>query len=119
MLPEVALTTGTSAALAATLVEGLEVKEANMLVNVRARGTSGSEAVLVALSSHIGKHRAQALLQEALAGLRGDESSEEVAAVIAAATGEEQDEVRRWMEAPATTGALIDTCLTRIEKRNL
>lgn len=119
MLPEVALTTGTSSALAATLVEGLEVNEANMLVNVRARGTSGSEAVLVALSSRIGKHRAQALLQEALVDLRGDESSEEVAAVIAAATGEEQSEVRRWMEAPATTGALIDACLTRLEKRNL
>lgn len=117
MLPEVALTTGTSAALGATLVEGLEVNEANMLANVRATGTSGSEAVLVALSSRIGKHRAQALLQEALACLRGDESADEVAALIAAATGEEQNEVRRWMEAPTTTGALIDVCLTRLENR--
>ncbi len=117
MLPEVALTTGTSASLAATLVEGLEVNAAAMLANVRDSGTSGSEAVLVALSSRIGKHRAQALLHETLASLRGDENAGEVAALIAAATGEDQDVILRWMEAPATTGALIDVCLARLEDR--
>jgi adenylosuccinate lyase len=117
MLPEVALTTGTSASLAAALVEGLEVNEAAMLANVRESGTSGSEAVLVALSSRIGKHRAQALLHETLASLRGDENAGEVAALIAAATGDEQDVILRWMEAPATTGALIDACLARLESR--
>jgi adenylosuccinate lyase len=117
MLPEVALTTGTAASLAAALVEGLEVNAATMLANVRATGTSGTEAVLVALSSRIGKHRAQALLQEALASLRGDENAGEVAALIAAATGEDKDVILRWMEAPATTGALIDVCLARLEDR--
>jgi adenylosuccinate lyase len=117
MLPEVALTTGTAASLAAALVEGLEVNAATMLANVRATGTSGTEAVLVALSSRIGKHRAQALLQQALASLRGDENAGEVAALIAAATGEDKDVILRWMEAPATTGALIDVCLARLEDR--
>jgi adenylosuccinate lyase len=117
MLPEVALTAGTAAALAATLVEGLEVNAVTMLANVRKSGTSGTEAVLVALSARIGKHRAQALLQETLASLRGDENAGEVAALIAAATGDEPDVILRWMEAPATTGALIDVCLARLESR--
>jgi adenylosuccinate lyase len=117
MLPEVALATGTSACLAATLVEGLEVNAAAMVANVRESGTSGSEAVLIELSARIGKHRAQALLQQALASLRGTESAGEVAALIAAASGEEQEVIARWMEAPATTGPIIDTCLARLETR--
>ena len=117
MLPEVALTTGTAASLAATLLEGLEVNAACMLANVRASGTSGTEAVLVALSSRLGKHRAQALLQESLASLRGDEDAGAVAALIAAATGDDKDTILRWMDAPATTGALIDACLARLEER--
>jgi adenylosuccinate lyase len=118
MLPEVALTTGTAASIAATLVEGLEVNADAMLANLRETGTFGVEAVLVALSSRIGKHRAQALLQQTLAGLRGDENADEIATLIAGVTGDEPREVRRWMEAPTTTGALIDACLARLEGRN-
>ena len=118
MLPEVALVTGKAASLAAVLVEGLEVNTDAMRRNLLRAGTSGTEAVLVALSSSLGKHRAQALLQEALSGLQGDEDADAVAALIAAVTGEDAGQILRWMGAPSTTGALIDVCLARLRERD-
>ena len=118
MLPEVALVTGKAASLAAVLVEGLEVNTDAMRRNLLRAGTSGTEAVLVALSSSLGKHRAQALLQEALSGLQGDEDADAVAALIAAVTGEDAGQILRWMGAPSTTGALIDVCLTGLRERD-
>ena len=118
MLPEVALVTGKAASLAAVLVEGLEVNTDAMRRNLLRAGTSGTEAVLVALSSSLGKHRAQALLQEALSGLQGDEDADAVAALIAAVTGEDAGQILRWMGAPSTTGALIDVCRARLRERD-
>jgi adenylosuccinate lyase len=118
MLPEVALVTGKAASLAAVLIEGLEVHTDAMRRNLLRAGTSGTEAVLVALSSSLGKHRAQALLQEALSGLQGDEDADAVAALIAAVTGEDAGQILRWMGAPSTTGALIDVCLARLRERD-
>jgi hypothetical protein len=39
------------------------------------------------------------------------------AALTAAAPGADPVGHLRWMEAPATTGALIDACLARLEDR--
>lgn len=118
MLPEVALVTGTASSLAVKLVEGLEVNTDAMRKNLLRAGTYGTEAVLVALSSRLGKHQAQALIQEALAELQGDEDAGEVAALIAGTTGGNVDEIVRWMGAPSTTGALIDVCLSRLSERD-
>ncbi|HEX6207088.1 MAG TPA: adenylosuccinate lyase family protein [Actinomycetota bacterium] len=64
-LPEVCLLTGTAAALARDMVERLEVDEEAMARNLGPHASS--EAVLAALAPRLGKHRAQELLQEALA----------------------------------------------------
>lgn len=63
-LPEVCLLTATSAALAVTLLEGLEVDAAAMRANLPA--TAASEQVLALLAPRLGKHAAQAALQDAL-----------------------------------------------------
>lgn len=118
MLPEVALATGTAASLAAVLVEGLSVNADAMRRNLLRSGTSGTEAVLVALSSRLGKHRAQELLQDALSGLRGDEEADDVAVLIAGVTGDDPREILGWMGAPSTTAALVDACLARLSERD-
>jgi adenylosuccinate lyase len=66
-LPEVALCAGTAASLAVLLVEGLDVHTDRMAANLAAGGRRwASEQVLAALSPVLGKHRAQAALQQAL-----------------------------------------------------
>lgn len=67
VLPEICLLTGSACAMARGLLEGLEVDVAAMAANLeRTRGQAASESALVALSEHLGKHRAQALLHELL-----------------------------------------------------
>jgi adenylosuccinate lyase len=65
--PEVCLLTGAALALAGRLLDGLEVDAEAMAANLAAtRGEVASEQVLAALAPALGKHRAQALLQETL-----------------------------------------------------
>jgi adenylosuccinate lyase len=77
--PEVCLLTGAALALADRLLAGLEVDAEAMARNLAAsRGYTASERVLAALAPAVGKHRAQALLQEALgAGAARGQSLEE------------------------------------------
>ena len=77
--PEVCLLTGAALALAGRLLDGLEVDAEAMARNLAAsRGYTASERVLAALAPAIGKHRAQALLQEAMGpGAASGQSLEE------------------------------------------
>jgi adenylosuccinate lyase len=71
-LPEVCLLTGAALSFGRTLLEGLEVDVEAMRRNLEASSFSASERVLAALSPALGKHRAQARLQELLATARRD-----------------------------------------------
>jgi adenylosuccinate lyase len=65
--PEACLLTGAALALAERLLAGLQVDAGSMARNLAAgRGYAASEQVLAALAPALGKHRAQALLQEVL-----------------------------------------------------
>ena len=63
-LPEVCLLTAAATATAVTLLEGLEVDATAMRSNLPA--TAASEQVLALLTPRLGKHAAQASLQQAL-----------------------------------------------------
>ena len=67
-LPEVCLLTAAAAALAVDLVAGLQVDSAAMRRNLGDR--TSSEQVLALLTARLGKHAAQAALQQALATRR-------------------------------------------------
>ncbi len=67
VFPEACLLAGAALAFAKELLAGLEIKEAAMARNLEAsRGYIASEQVLAVIAPKVGKHRAQALLQEAL-----------------------------------------------------
>ena len=74
-LPEVCLLTGAALSFGRRVLEGLEVDEDAMRRNLEASSFSASERVLAALSPTLGKHRAQARLQELLAQARRDGGS--------------------------------------------
>ncbi len=74
-LPEVCLLTGAALSFGRRVLEGLEVDEEGMRRNLDASSFSASERVLAALSPTLGKHRAQARLQELLAQARRDGGS--------------------------------------------
>jgi adenylosuccinate lyase len=64
--PEVCLFTGTALAVAIDLLSGLEVDTGRMAANLAARADAvNSEQLLAALAPDMGKHQAQARLQEA------------------------------------------------------
>ncbi len=66
-LPEVCLLSGAALAFAIEILSGLEVDTAKMAANVAVQaGFINSEQVLAALTPHVGKHRAQALMHQAL-----------------------------------------------------
>jgi adenylosuccinate lyase len=70
-LPEVCLLTGASVVLGRQVLAGLEVDTAAMTHNLeRMRGLTASERLLAELAPRLGKHRAQAVLQEALGAVR-------------------------------------------------
>lgn len=69
-LPEACLLTGAALALAVELLEGLVVDPEAMRANLDPY--AGSEQALVALAPALGKHRAQATLQAALAAARAE-----------------------------------------------
>jgi adenylosuccinate lyase len=108
-LPDVALFSSRSAELAAQLLEGLRVDPVAMARNLGPG--AGSEAVLVQLSRRIGKHRAQALLQEVLRG-RGPAGAVHE---IAAAAGVPGDEVASWLDGKplGSATAMVDHVLAR------
>jgi adenylosuccinate lyase len=65
-LPEVCLLTGVGLQFTIEILSGLEVDGERMAANVAQQaGGINSEQVLAALTPYLGKHRAQALLQEA------------------------------------------------------
>ena len=66
-LPEVCLLTGTALQLTIEILSGLEVDTERMAANLAVQsGFVNSEQVLAALTPHLGKHRAQALMHDAL-----------------------------------------------------
>ena len=72
-LPEVCLLTATSLRLDGGCIDGLDVDAARMRANIDAgQGLQASERILGMLSPTLGKHRAQAALQEVLGAARAD-----------------------------------------------
>lgn len=104
-LPEVCLLTGAGLQLTIEILSGLEVDTTRMAANVAAQaGDINSERVLAALSSQIGKHRAQALMQEALHG-DGSAPHSEIAAGASIAT--------EAVEIPPAAPAMVDEVVRR------
>jgi adenylosuccinate lyase len=110
-LPEVSLLTGRATSLAVALLEGLEVDGAAMRRNLGEGSRWASERILVELSGRLGKHRAQALLQELLS----DRSPRQAATDIASAAGVPVELVLTWMSEPdtASAAAMVDTVVAR------
>lgn len=90
--PEACLLTGVALAFGRSLLDGLEVDAAAMRRNLDAAGFAASERLLSALAPVLGKHRAQARLQELLASARSDGIGLEEAARAA-------DDVREALDA--------------------
>ncbi len=65
VLPELSHYVLAAAAMAKSLVHGLEVDAARMLANLENSGNASSERLLSVMSARLGKHRAQATLQDA------------------------------------------------------
>ncbi|HET7235931.1 MAG TPA: hypothetical protein VFK59_05810, partial [Actinomycetota bacterium] len=74
-----------------SLLDGLEVDAAAMRRNLDAAGFAASERLLSALAPVLGKHRAQARLQELLASARSEGIGLEEAARAADDVGEALD----------------------------
>ncbi len=112
-LPEVALTAGTAAALAADLVDGLVVHAGRMRDNLDRTGRRwASERVLAELAGRLGKHRAQEAMQTALASA-GDTA--DLGDVLAAHGVADAADLDAWMAHPAvaTARAMVDAVLAR------
>jgi adenylosuccinate lyase len=110
-LPEVCLLTGAALRTARTIVSGLEVHTGVMAANLGRHGdTLTSERVLAGLSTRLGKHQAQAALQEVLAGRPAD-----LAVALAERGLASVEDVRGWISRPpvATAGEMVDAVLAR------
>jgi adenylosuccinate lyase len=111
-LPEVCELTVVAVATAERLLAGLEVDADAMLRNLLAHGPLlRSEQVLVGLAERIGKHKAQGVLQHALADAR---SEAELAAELAA-HGVSKADLHGWLTRPAVgaAGELVDAVTQR------
>jgi adenylosuccinate lyase len=108
-LPEVALAAGTSAALAVGLVAGLVVDAERMRANLGSGRRWASERVLAELSRRMGKHRAQQVMQEALA------DDEDLVEALAGRGVADRAELAEWVARPAVTtaGAMVDAVVAR------
>jgi adenylosuccinate lyase len=108
-LPEVCLLTGVALRLTIEILSGVEVDTERMAANVLSRPAAvSSERTLAILSGQLGKHEAQAVLQQALAGeVAGD-------AVVAAAAAAARAEplVSEAGVGPALVSAVAMTDLT-------
>jgi adenylosuccinate lyase len=116
-LPEVCLLTATSLRLAIACIDGLEVDVDRMGANVAAsHGLLASERILGKLATRLGKHRAQAALQDILGAARRDGRS--MADAIEAAGLMTRTEVEAAMSdliAPGDTDA-VRSVLRRLEE---
>ena len=114
-LPEVALISAAAARQGVALLSALEVDAEIMRRNLMTEGSWASQQVLVGLSAQVGKHRAQALLQQTLAGI-GSASAEELASAVAASAGLEVREVSEWMQSPDVGEAvrMVDDTVARL-----
>lgn len=122
--PEVCLLTGTALSLAKRVLSGLEVDEAAMRRNLgAARGYLSSERVLSALAPAIGKHRAQARLQEILAEARERgatlEDALRSADDIRSVLGTDDIEELTASPDPGAAGAMVDWVLRRAEQARM
>jgi adenylosuccinate lyase len=111
-LPDVALAAGTAASLAADLVAGLVVHADRMHANLDGPGRRwASERVLAELSRRHGKHRAQQILQDALAAA----SDGDLAEVLAARGVADPAELAEWVRVPAVgaAAAMVDAVVAR------
>ena len=118
--PEACLLTGAGLSLAKWMLSGLEVDERAMLRNIMATGGhAASEHVLAALAPRLGKHRAQARLQELLAVAR--ERGESLREAVLS-----EDDLRKLLgpdlvgsldrpEGAGTSGTMVDAVLARAE----
>jgi adenylosuccinate lyase len=117
-LPEVCLLTATAVRLAVACIEGLEVDAEHMAANVAAgHGLLASERILAVLSARLGKHRAQAVLQEVLGDARREgrpmAEAVEAAGLMSRADAESAVAV---LVAPGDTAA-VRCVLERLEER--
>jgi adenylosuccinate lyase len=109
-LPEVCLLTGAALRYGRRLLDGLEVDTAAMERNLRAHPL-GTEQVLAGLSSRLGKHRAQGLLQDVLR----DVPVSDLPAHLAALHVAKAEEVRAWLsdDAIVVAGLMVDHVVNR------
>ena len=116
-LPEVCLLTATSLRLAIACVDGLEVDAGRMRSNVAAgQGLLASERILGTLSPRLGKHRAQAALQDILGNARHDGRS--VVDALAAAGLMTRAEAEAAVANPIAPGdtAAVRSVLGRVQE---
>ena len=113
-LPEVCLLTGAALQIALDILDGLEVRADAMADNVRRRGGYvASERILAQLSSRLGKHRAQALLQDVLR--RGQQAKLSLVEVLLAEHLLTEAEARELTETP-DTGACAEMVDAVVER---
>ncbi|HSJ44462.1 MAG TPA: adenylosuccinate lyase family protein [Euzebyales bacterium] len=107
-LPEICLLTATALAIAGEVLRGLEVDADRMAATVEAhRGDLASERLLAALTPSVGKHEAQALLQDVLAESRDHRVPVEraLAAAVDARSHLDDTALRAALDAAPDTGA--------------
>jgi adenylosuccinate lyase len=122
-LPEVCELTVVALSTALGVVTGLDVDTDAMQRNVRAVGLSAySEQLLVELSARLGKHRAQALLQDLLAAAdEGKPLDERLRNALNSVAAQDLSsaEVSAWLSHPRTgsAAAMVDVVLSRAGRR--
>jgi adenylosuccinate lyase len=119
--PEASLLTGAALAFAKRILGGLEVDEGAMRRNIDAgRGSFASELVLARLAPALGKHRAQALLQDVLAAVPEERGSLEDAIAASPEIAEHlgPDELHELVARPdpGAAGAMVDLVVRRAEE---
>ncbi|MGH3321415.1 MAG: class-II fumarase/aspartase family protein, partial [Streptosporangiaceae bacterium] len=113
-LPEACLLTAAALQVAVGLLDGLEVHTDAMAENLRRHGGYGaSERVLARLAPRLGKHEAQARLQEVLR--RGQEAGQNLTDTLVASHLLTSREARELAETPDTgaCAAMVDTVVAR------
>lgn len=113
-LPEACLLTAAALQIAVELLDGLEVRAAAMAENLRrGGGYVASERVLAAVTARLGKHAAQAQLQQALR--RGQRSGQSLTTTLVSDGLLTEREARDLTEIPDTGACaeMVDTVVGR------